>query len=96
MKNNNKTKLVLKLPYPQRVKKKDLNHNFFEKFLEMFIKLDINIHFFEALEQMPMYKQFIKYITSKKRTLRDEPIILIEKCSAISQGRRIPIKQKDS
>lgn len=55
-KNKNDIKPDIALPYPQRVKKKDQNDKFFEKFLEMFIKLEINIIFFEALEQISMYQ----------------------------------------
>lgn len=60
----------------------------------MFIKLDTNIPFFEALEQMPMYQHFMKKIIYKKKTLGYEPTILVEKCSAISQGMRIPLNKK--
>lgn len=47
-KNKNETKLVIKIPCPQMMKKKDQNEHFFEKFLEMFKKLEINIPFFEV------------------------------------------------
>lgn len=40
-KEKKKPKLVIRLPYPQREKKKDQNENNFEKFLEMFKKLQI-------------------------------------------------------
>lgn len=59
-KNKNERKQVIMIPYPQREEKKDLNEKFFEKFLEIFRKLGIKIHFFEALEQMPLYQQFMK------------------------------------
>lgn len=60
----------------------------------MFKKLEIKIPFFEALEHMHMYPQFMKDIISKKRTLGDEPVILIEMCGELSQGIKIPIKRK--
>lgn len=74
-KNKNGTKPMIRLPYPQRVKKKDQNKNFLKKFLEIFRKLEINIPFVEALEKMTMYRQFMKDIITKKRTLRDESVI---------------------
>lgn len=57
------------LPYPARAKKKDANEKNFEKFLELFKKLEINIPFSEALEQMPIYAKFMKDIISKKRSI---------------------------
>ena len=38
----------------------------FAKFLEVFKKLQINIPFAEALEQMPSYAKFMKGILSRK------------------------------
>ncbi|CAN6542794.1 unnamed protein product [Malus baccata var. baccata] len=65
------------------------------KFLEMFKKLEINISFADALEQMPNYAKFMKDIISKKRKFGDhEKIQLTEECSAILQ-RKLPLKQKD-
>ncbi|XP_050918495.1 uncharacterized protein LOC127135915 [Lathyrus oleraceus] len=87
-------KPVIKLPYPPRQKKKDQHENFFEKFLEMFKKLEINIPFSEALEQMPIYAKFMKEIISKKHSTDMDPIILTETCSAILQGMKIPVKKK--
>ena len=40
------------LPFPQRFQKKKIDAQF-SKFLDMFKKLQINIPFAEALEQMP-------------------------------------------
>ena len=51
----NVPKPIIKLPYPPRQKKKNQHEKNFEKFLEMFKKLEINIPFSEALEQMPIY-----------------------------------------
>ena len=83
------------LPYPARAKKKDANEKNFEKFLELFKKLEINIPFSEALEQMPIYAKFMKDIISKKRSTETEPVVLTERCSAILQGLKIPQKKKD-
>ena len=57
-------------PYPQRLRNNRLD-NQFDKFMEIFIKLHINIPFSEALEQMPGYVKFMKDILSKKRKLGD-------------------------
>ncbi|KAL5543361.1 hypothetical protein UlMin_007145 [Ulmus minor] len=73
------------IPYPQRLIKKKLD-NQFDKFLEIFKKLHININFAEMLEQMPKYAKFMKEILSKKRKLGDyETVILNEECSAVLQ-----------
>lgn len=88
-------KTTIKLPYPLRLKKKDQYEKNFKKFLEMFKKLEINIPFSEALEQMPIYSRFMKDIISMKRSTNIEPIILTETCSAILQGMKIPGNNKD-
>ena len=59
------------------------------------MKLEINIPFFEALENMPIYAKFMKHIISKKRLIDIEPVMLTETCSAILQGLKIPVKKKD-
>ncbi|XP_050889668.1 uncharacterized protein LOC127094955 [Lathyrus oleraceus] len=89
------SKPIIKLPYPPRQKKKDQHENNFEKFLEMFKKLEINIPFSEALEQMPIYAKFMKDNTSKKRSTNVDPVILTETCSVILQGMKIHVKKKD-
>ncbi|KAL5540340.1 hypothetical protein UlMin_042902 [Ulmus minor] len=82
------------IPYPQRLNKKKLD-NQFDKFLEIFKKLHINIPFAEMLEQMPKYAKFMKEILSKKRKLGDyETVMLNEECSAVLQ-RKLPHKLKD-
>src|SRR3954468_3906270 len=62
-------KPAVRLPFPTRNKKKEQHEKNFEKFLEMFKKLELNIPFLEALEQMPTYAKFLKDIISKKRTI---------------------------
>ncbi|XP_050915842.1 uncharacterized protein LOC127130933 [Lathyrus oleraceus] len=88
-------KPVIKLPFPARNKKKGKHEKNFEKFLEFFKKLEINIPLLEALEQMPTYAKFMKDIISKRHTIDTNPIILTETCSAILQGMKIPTKKKD-
>lgn len=88
-------KSVIKLPFPAQNKKKGQHQKNFEKFLELFKKLEINIPLLEALEQRPTYTKFMKDIISKRRTIDTNPIILTETCSAILKGLKIPMKKKD-
>ncbi|KAK0604843.1 hypothetical protein LWI29_020078 [Acer saccharum] len=82
------------IPYPQRLKKHKDAHNF-NKFLEVFKKLHINIPFAEALAQMPTYVRFLKELLSNKRKLEEfEIVALTEECSAILQNK-LPPKLKD-
>ncbi|XP_057734256.1 uncharacterized protein LOC130949600 [Arachis stenosperma] len=57
---------VPKAPYPQRLRK-DGKDGQFSKFLEIFKRLQINIPFAEALEQMLLYAKFLKELITKKR-----------------------------
>ncbi|XP_057755944.1 uncharacterized protein LOC130975133 [Arachis stenosperma] len=78
---------VPKAPYPQRLRK-DGKDGQFSKFLEIFKKLQINIPFTDALEQMPLYAKFLKELITKKRNWEaKETIVLIEKCSSIIQKK---------
>ncbi|XP_057719675.1 uncharacterized protein LOC130934103 [Arachis stenosperma] len=81
-------------PYPQQLKKKE-DDNQFLRFLEIFKKLQINIPFAEAIEQMPHYAKFLKELMTKKRSWKNnETVILTEECSAIIQ-HKLPQKMKD-
>ena len=83
------TEPTVPIPYPQHLKKNKLDKQF-TKFMEVFKKLHINIPFADALEQMPSYVKFMKYILSKKRRLLDfETMNLTEECSVIFQ-RKLP------
>ncbi|XP_057747297.1 uncharacterized protein LOC130966503 [Arachis stenosperma] len=85
---------VPKAPYPQRLRK-DGKDGQFSKFLEIFKRLQINIPFAEALEQMPLYAKFLKELITKKRNWEaKETIVLTEECSAIIQ-KKLPQKLKD-
>ncbi|XP_050889225.1 uncharacterized protein LOC127094431 [Lathyrus oleraceus] len=88
-------KPIIKLPYPPRQKKKCQHGKNFEKLLEMFKKLKINVPFSEALEKMLIYAKFMKEIISKKHSTNVDPIILTDTCSAILKGMKIPVKKKD-
>ncbi|XP_057745014.1 uncharacterized protein LOC130962872 [Arachis stenosperma] len=83
-----------KAPYPQQLKKSE-DDNQFSRFLEVFKRLQINIPFAEAIEQMPLYAKFLKELMTKKRSWRSkETVVLTEECSPIIQ-HKLPQKLKD-
>uniref|UniRef100_UPI0030C6B399 hypothetical protein n=1 Tax=Bradyrhizobium sp. TM233 TaxID=2599801 RepID=UPI0030C6B399 len=84
-----------KIHFPNALVKNNLEKQF-SKFLEVFKKLQINIPFSEALEQMSTYAKFMKDILSRRRKLSEESetIMLTEECSAILQ-KKLPPKLKD-
>ncbi|XP_057755920.1 uncharacterized protein LOC130975106 [Arachis stenosperma] len=85
---------VSKAPYPQRLRK-DGKDGQFSRFLEIFKKLQINIPFAEASEQMPLYAKFLKELMTRKRNWKEkETIVLTEECSVIIQ-KKLPQKMKD-
>ena len=53
------------VPFPQRIQKAKKEEQF-SKFLEIYKKIEINISFAEAINQMPNYAKFLKEILSKK------------------------------
>ncbi|XP_020235394.1 uncharacterized protein LOC109815165 [Cajanus cajan] len=82
------------MPYPPAPSKKDKEKQF-ARFMELFKKLQINIPFSEALEQMPTYAKFMKDLLTKKRKFIEQEIIELEAgCSAIIQ-KNLPPKFKD-
>ncbi|XP_052198267.1 uncharacterized protein LOC127805553 [Diospyros lotus] len=82
------------IPFPQRLRKHKLDKQF-EKFLEVFKKLHINIPFTDALPQKPSYTMFMKEILSNKRRLDEhETVMLTEESNAILQNK-LPPKLKD-
>ncbi|XP_010277775.1 PREDICTED: uncharacterized protein LOC104612150 [Nelumbo nucifera] len=90
----NLDEIKLPIPYPRRVLKAKLD-NQFEKFLEVFKKIHINLHFLDVLSQMPKYAKFLKEMMSNKRKWEDcEMVKLNEECSAILQNK-LPPKLKD-
>ena len=67
----------------------------FSRFLDMFNEIEINIHFAEALTQMPNYAMFLKDILSRKRRFVEEGVVnLTATCSAVIQ-RNLPMKMRD-
>ena len=82
------------MPFPQRLQKARREDQF-SKFLEIFKKIEINIPFVEAINQMPNYAKFLKEILSKKKKNVEEGIVsLTATCSAVIQ-RSLPAKMKD-
>ncbi|XP_020219649.1 uncharacterized protein LOC109802643 [Cajanus cajan] len=58
----------------------------FARFLDIIKRLQINIPFAEALEQMPSYARFMKELLTKKRKLSEDGTVELEAgCSAIIQ-----------
>ena len=86
------------IPFPQRLKQSKLDDQF-DKFLDMFKKLEINIPFVEALAKMPHYAKFMKVIIrekkNKKRKLYENGVVsLFANCSVIIQ-KKLPRKMQD-
>jgi len=81
------------LPYPQNPSKKDKERQF-ARFMDIFKRLQINIPFVEAMEQMPTYAKFMKELLTKKRRFSEETVELEAGCSAIIQ-KSLPQKSKD-
>ncbi|XP_031398546.1 uncharacterized protein LOC116209130 [Punica granatum] len=85
------------VPFPGRLKQQQLDAQF-AKFLDVFKKLQINIPFAEALQQMPSYARFMKDLLTKKRKFDgSEPVMLTGECSMILQKDlpNLPRKQRD-
>jgi len=68
----------LKVPFPQRLAKPNLEAPF-EKFINMLKNIHINIPFVEALSRMPLYANFLKDILLKKRTIEGNATITLTK-----------------
>ena len=82
------------LPFPQRLKQAKIDEKF-SRFVNLFKKLEINIHFAEALAQMPNYAKFMKDIIRKKRKLDDGGTMnLSANCNDVIQ-RTMPQKMQD-
>ena len=71
------------MPFPQRLQKARREEQFY-KFLEIFKKIEINIPFVEAINQMPNYAKFLKEILSKEKKIAKEGIVnLTATCSVV-------------
>ncbi|XP_015955218.1 uncharacterized protein LOC107479608 [Arachis duranensis] len=75
--------------------RKDEKDSQFSRFFEIFKKLQINILFAEALEQMPLYAKFLKELMTRKRNWGEKKIVVLtEECNAIIK-KKLPQKMKD-
>ena len=71
------------VPFPQRIQKAKKEEQF-SKFLEIFKKIEINIPFAGAINQMPNYAKFLKEILSKNKKIAREGIVnLTATCSVV-------------
>jgi len=76
---------VRDVPYPYAPSKKDRDKQF-ARFTDVLKRLQINIPFTEALEQMSTYARFMKELLTKKGKIPDQETIELEaRCSAIIQ-----------
>ncbi|XP_016514619.2 uncharacterized protein LOC107831367 [Nicotiana tabacum] len=84
---NNETKeskYMLALSFHQKQRREKLDKQF-ERFLEVFKQVHVNIPFTEVLSQMPSYARFMNEILSKKRNVEETSIVkLTEHCSSIN------------
>ena len=81
-KNEEMQAYMLAVPFPRRLQKEKMEEQF-SRFLDMFKKIEINIPFFEALDQMPNYAKFLKDILSKKRRFAEEGVMNLTTCNAV-------------
>ena len=82
------------VPFPQRLHKARKEEQF-SKFLEIFKKIEINIPFVEAINQMSNYAKFLKEILSKKKKLAEEGIVNLTATCIVVIQRSLPSKMKD-
>ncbi|XP_050876054.1 uncharacterized protein LOC127079722 [Lathyrus oleraceus] len=85
---------VQNLPYPHAPIKKDRERQY-ARFLDIFKRLQINIPFTEALEQMPTYACFLKETLTKKRRITNEETIHLDTSWSVIIQRTLPQKEKD-
>ena len=63
--------------------------------MKIFKKIEINIPFVKAINQIPNYTKFLKEILSKKKKIDEEGVVnLTATCSAVIK-RSLPAKMKD-
>ncbi|XP_057723786.1 uncharacterized protein LOC130939715 [Arachis stenosperma] len=85
---------ISRAPYPQQLKKKE-DDNQFVKFLEIFKKLQINIPFIKAIQQIPAFIKYMKELLPRKSSLKGgQNIVLNKECSALIPPE-LPAKRKD-
>ena len=70
------------VPFPQRLKKAKLEEQF-SKFLNMLLKIEINIPLSKSLTQMPHYAKFMKDMLSRKKKIYEGVVNLTATCSVV-------------
>lgn len=83
---------VKHLPYQHAPTKKD-NVRHYARFLDIFSRLQVNIPFSEALQQMSTYAKFMKDILTKKRSYTDQDNINLDVSYSSIIQRTIPRKK---
>jgi glutaredoxin-related protein len=73
---------VKEVPYSVHPSKKTKERKY-ARFLDIFKRLQINVPFVEAMEEMPTYAKFMKDLLTKKRKFKDEIVELEAGCTAI-------------
>jgi hypothetical protein len=92
--NNPPRSVISKAPYPERLKAPKKNAQFAD-ILEVFKQVQINISFFDAIQQVPSYAKFLKdLVTIKTKTNVPKKAYLTKQVSSILQYK-LPIKYKD-
>ncbi|GJR83043.1 hypothetical protein Tco_0146263 [Tanacetum coccineum] len=80
------------VPFPRRLRKEKKEAQQ-RKFLEYLKQLHINLHFIEALAQIPKYAKFLKGLLTNKARLEEACKITVnERCSAVLLNK-LPSKE---
>jgi hypothetical protein len=88
------TALVPKARYPKRLQAPK-NGGKLDDILEVFKRVQINIPFLDAIQQIPSYTKFLKdLVTVKRKTNVPKKAFMTEQVSAILQCK-LPLKYKD-
>ncbi|XP_012490549.1 uncharacterized protein LOC105803096 [Gossypium raimondii] len=73
----------------------DIKENEEKEILEIFRKVEVNIHLLNAIKKIPRYAKFLKELcTSKRRLIGNERVNLGENVSAVLQ-KKVPLKYND-
>ena len=82
------------VPFPQRLQKAKKEEQF-SKFMEIFKKIEINIPYAEAINQMPNYAKFLKDILSKKKKITEEGVVSLTTTYSVVIQKSLLVKMKD-
>ncbi|KAK9018434.1 hypothetical protein V6N11_001410 [Hibiscus sabdariffa] len=81
-------------PFPQRLKMQKQEYQY-KKFVDILKHVHINLPLVEALQQMPSYAKFLKYMVSRKTRIREfETAAATEACLAMMHNK-VPTKKTD-